>query len=197
MINPYAQPPPVSYPNLSQSPEECLKKMIRHHNPTPPSVDSLRSILDHVMMQPNIIQWTENLVKDLSIFVLDLLEPFVPLTDGEAHVPEEILATLALLNTSMETWDHDLVYLSLVQEHEDSKSRYNLLDLLVDMTMYGYGRLRQIALVGLSTAYRSMDRLHRYLTLDPCRPDKSWWLNNLTVEKVDTLTSVCVGFLIR
>jgi hypothetical protein len=58
--------------------------------------------------------------------------------------------------------------------------------------------VHQLAFTGLSAAYRSMDRLDRYLTLDVSRPDLAWWFDDCVTEDViATLSATAVDLLLR
>ncbi len=197
MNNPYAQPPRQSPMLSARSPEECLRQMLRQHNHDPPSVATVRPILDRILVQPSIIKWTEDLVKDLSIFTLVVLASLLASHPGGQPVSEGSLVTFALLTTAMEEWDDNLVYSALLQEYEGPKETKTLLEVMADLVVGDHIAVHRIALVGLSTAYRSMDRLHRYLTLDPYQPDRSWWLESLNQETLSKLTSICAEVLLR
>jgi len=118
---------------------------------------------------------------------------------------EGSLALLSFLTLAMEEWSDELMYLALTQslvDHSDKShpSPCNLVGLFIRLAMAGAetGVLHQLAFTGLSTAYRSMDRLDRYLTLDVSRPDLAWWLGDCATEDVMVkLIAMAVNLLLR
>lgn len=183
-----------------RSAEDNLKHMLRHHNRSPPSVDMVRPLLDHILLQPSNIDWTESMVKDLVLLVLNLWETFL-FAQGlaEQSIPDETILVLALVTAAMEQWDDDVIYMAILQELDDSRcSHFSFLEALVQMAVspQNQPQIRQNALIGLASACRSMDRLHQYMTLDIGRPDRNWWLEKIGEDNLVKLTGMCMNSLL-
>jgi hypothetical protein len=198
--NPYTQPPRPS----PVSAEESLKQLLRinYQSLNPPSTSVVQPIWDQIVTaKPGTFEWTVDLAQGLAALVLALMDPF--LSPGSEQVVKQIipdgsLGTFCLLTSAMEDWSDDLMYVALLQEIPERDHPRSLLDILFHLVISGNdGPVHDIALVALGTAYRSMDRLHQYLTLDPYRPDTSWWLESLDEENASKLTSVAVQNLLK
>ena len=219
--NPYVQPP---RPTLQPSAEESLNRLFRlnttsHHAPTNSLAAVLWPILDPLSQSQGIssISWNPTLVEGLTQLALrclleDLVEsvsvndPTMSTTTTTISSSEGSLALLSLLTLAMEEWSDELMYLALTQRLVDHSEKSHpaapigLVGLFVRLATTGAetGVVHQLAFTGLSTAYRSMDRLDRYLTLDVSRPDLAWWFDDCVTEDViATLSAKAVDLLLR
>lgn len=206
--NPYVQPP---RPTLQSSAEESLNRLWRllnnSNHPPPQNVLAgvLWPILDPLSQGISSISWKPSLVEGLTQLALrcllevDLVES-VPANDSTrttvSSSSEGSLALLSFLTLAMEEWSDELMYLALTQslvDHSDKShpAPIRLVGLFIRLATAGAetGVVHQLAFTGLSTAYRSMDRLDRYLTLDVSRPDQAWWLDDCVTE--DVIAKLC------
>lgn len=188
--NPYTQPPRSS----SISWEDSLKQLICA-NPTlnPPSTSAVQPILEQILLHTDAIEWTVALAEGLAVLVLALFDS-LPSSAGQSlkNIPDGSLGTFFLLASVMQDWSDHLMYMVLLQEGPGSENPTSLLNLLLRLAISDKDPVHNIAIVALGAAYRSMDRLQQYLTLDPYREDRSWWLKHLDGENLSKLTSVAM-----
>lgn len=190
--------PPRSSP---MSAEDVLRRFLGMNHHKTPETSTVRPVVDSMMSQPNTVEWTVELAADLARLVLTLFEVDKSSCNFD-HQPgcmDGFFATLFLLTISMEEWDGNIMYTVLLQEHCGTKTKCNLLEILFHLTKLGDQKddsVVQISLVGIATAFRSMERLDRHLNLDPCRPDVGWWLD-VDEERLVHLLASATSILIR
>ncbi len=198
--NPYAQP---HRPTSQLSAEDSLKRLFLLRSP--PSAAAILPIIDQYLSQRTAsISWDPTLVEGLTRLALqrldDLVESVTTTDDAPDPVPgvsEGSLATLYLLTLAMEDWSDECMYIALIQSIGDSESRTSLLGSCMRLATAGTDTVHRLAFLALTAAYRSMDRLDRYLTLDVSRPDLAWWLDGPTTDMVVKLSSTAINLLLR
>jgi len=200
MNNPYTQPP-RSQSRLSL--EDSFNRLIRLKNP--PNIGVVLPIIDQyssLSEETDGISWNTTLVErltQLSLRCLDDLFESVPVEETYRSTNSEgSLAIFYLLTLVMEEWSDELMYHALTQHIHDLRSGIeSLLGFFTRFVTTRNDVVHRLAYVGLSTSYRSMDRLDRYLTLDVSRPDLAWWFNHVTEPMIATFSSVAVDILLR
>lgn len=196
LSNPYSQPP---RPTLNLSVEESLKQMIRLEHP--PSAVAVLPIIDHISQSTDSISWDQALVEGLTLITLRcldcLIESSANASLGPSNVSEGSLATLFMMTLAMDDWSDECMYNALSQRFQSDDSRISLLEAFVRLATGGTDTVHRLAFIGIATAFRSMDRLDRYLTLDVSRPDLAWWLDCVTEASISMLSGAAVSILLR
>ena len=93
----------------------------------------------------------------------------------------------------MNQWQDNVLYAVLVQESNSGYTSKNLWDLLIKLSM-NQSSLQIIALLGISTASRCLERLRQMTSLNLNCADYAWWLNE---EDSKHLSRLALKVLIR
>ena len=181
MTNPYSSRP--------LSAEKALKNLTRTHGSNPASLEVVQSIQEQLIRKE--LKWTLNLAQDLSSYSIDNLDLYV--SDKVNIIPESSVATLQLLTTAMNQWQDNVLYAVLVQESNSGYTSKNLWDLLIKLSM-NQSSIQIIALLGISTASRCLERLRQMTSLNLNCADYAWWLNE---ENSKHLSRLALKVLIR
>jgi hypothetical protein len=185
LTNPYA--------SSSQTPpsvENALRNLTRSRSVAPPAPAIVQSIQEQLLGNEKSIEWSLELAQGLASYALHLLDRYSVVSkddDDDVQPLEEIpdggMAVLFLLATAMEQWNDDVLYAVLLAQDRDSHSRkqrssQNLLDILTKLTAVNCkSSISLIALSGLATSYRALDRLQQMTSLHPNHPDTAWWIS--------------------
>ena len=185
----YTTPMTNPYSNRPLSAEKALKNLTRTHGSNPASLEVVQSIQEQLIRKE--LKWTLNLAQDLSSYSIDNLDLYV--SDKVNKIPESSVATLQLLTTAMNQWQDNVLYAVLVQESNSGYTSKNLWDLLINLSM-NQSSLQIIALLGISTASRCLERLRQMTSLNLNCADYAWWLNE---EDSKHLSRLALKVLIR
>ena len=152
------------------------------------------------------VDWTLELAQGLATYTIHLLELWTEQRDDPSHSSDEsdetptgMVAVIYLLITAMEQWEDDILYAVVVQTASCSKQQRTLLDILLDLSLM---RNKQplpaiLALQGLASAWRALERIQWYTDLDPTRLNKPWWMMMSDESKVLNLSFAAVDYLLR
>lgn len=199
--NPYSQTPP---PPL----EHLLKQLIRSRG-TIPAVTAIQTLHNQLSLASRTgteVDWTLELAQGLATYTIHLLELWTEQRYDPSHssdksdeTPTGMVAVIYLLITAMEQWEDDILYAVVVQTASCSKQQRTLLDILLDLSLM---RNKQplpaiLALQGLASAWRALERIQWYTDLDPTRLNKPWWMMMSDESKVLNLSFAAVDYLLR
>lgn len=183
--------PPLSNPSSQKkaTPGNLLKCLT--NNAGVPTVSAVQSIQQQITQQSS--KWTLEMARDLSSKVVKLFDP------SFRHCPtnEVIQGSVAVLNllvSSMAEWDDCICYAMLVDTGSSQEVDKNLLNLLIHLTVEEDDAIKYSAFVGISIAFRALDRVQHVTVLDPNTIDSAWWLAE---ECIDMLVRMSVEVLIK
>ena len=227
----------------AMSVEIMVRNLIRSTNATMdsiPSLSSLQAIQEQLNYNRNI-QWSLDLALGLGKLILNCTKSFINSSSGcgrtgrnnaSSNTEAVIVASLGLLSTVIEDWEDNILYAVLVYDgcengkSVEDKSSKSLLDTLSELSVLSnnkdnktksddpYSNLRYNAMSCLATAWRCMERLDQYTTLNGNNggfgnddPGSPWWItdectiNHLAVVSFQSLyDSFCCdsdGFNLR
>ena len=180
LSNPYSQKKPT--------PGALLKNLTK--NAGVPTLSMVQSIQQQVTQQSS--KWTLEMAQDLSSKVVKLFDPSYGSYQSNGDI-QGSAAVLNLLVSSMAEWDDSICYAVLVDTGASREVDKNLLNLLISLAA-GEDAIKYSALVGISIALRTLDRVQQVTVLDPNAIDTAWWL---TEESIDPLARTSIEVLIK
>ena len=153
---------------------------------------SVRSVLSSLRQQRGSLKWTLENVQDTTRTILETFRNISRRRTFEGNENQALESIVYFAARMLEEWPDDQVYAALILQEDqiDSENQPTLLNLFVDVLtntrIEEY--LHFAALVGLTYAYRVLERIQQLTILDPNQVDTSWWIDEENFQSIASLT---------
>lgn len=166
-----------------------------------PSLESLQRLYHHLQqLQSTTLDWSVTTARKFNDYCLRLVLDQQQDVVGSMNPSPVLPSLLYVMVKAMEQSDESLTYAIVVGEQHSQARKENetLLDIYQDLFLSSSSSsslpaVSLVACVGLAVAFRSLDRLERFTSLQYCSADTTWWLSSAKTK----LAAIAVELLLR